>query len=530
MPPEHFDSLSSHPCYHNHDDSLFILTAVDTLVMKYSAASLASLIAGISYAVFVSKVQGFSPAISARTATRPAVIGSSLHAPGCDCPACTGSISQPWACARKRSGCSCPACIGGLTALSALPTTRNFEEQLSSSLSRKSTCAPGCNCPSCTNNSSFRPSTRLSAVRNGEGQLSSSPFPRKSVCAPGCNCPLCTNNSSFRSATRLFADAAEEAEAVDETNAAEETVEAAVDIPQEVLAMDGVESNDEAHNVDRPERKSLQKKKRQEGTPLSEYTIGTMHKATVKSVASYGAFCDFGASSDGLLHISRMSKEYVSDVSSIVSVGDEIEVRLLEINTEKNQVALSLLTEDEEGEMKQGIQDRKGGQSKRGRKPDREQTNALLAQVREKGYDSNLWFDGVVVSTPSFGAFVQVNAKDIHDELEGSFDGLVHIGSLTDGRANFVEEYASMNDSVKVRIKNIGEDGKVALTMTSVEYEEEQAARNKKYSSDRAEEMGDPNWRESLKDFEAENAGFESKLMINWTKSQRINTRGKRDY
>lgn len=291
-------------------------------------------------------------------------------------------------------------------------------------------------------------------------------------------------------------------------------------VPEEVLAMDGIESKEEAHNVERPERKSLQKKKRSPGKPLSEYEIGTMHKATVKSVASYGAFCDFGASSDGLLHISRMSMEFVSDPNEIVSAGDEIEVRLLEINTAKNQVALSLLTEEQEAEMKQNIEDRKSNTSKRGggggnRQADREETNALLAQIREKGFDSDTWYTGTVASTPSFGAFVRVNAADIHDDLEGSFDGLVHISCLTDGRANFVEEHVKMNQEVKFRIKSIGQDGKVALTMTSLEYEKEQAERNARYQADKAEEMGDPNWKNSLADMESEMPTFANTMIFN---------------
>lgn len=140
----------------------------------------------------------------------------------------------------------------------------------------------------------------------------------------------------------LFADATDEAEA---TVATEE-------IPTEVVAMDGVASPDEAHNAERPARKELKKKRPPKGKPLSEFAVGSTVKAVVKSVASYGAFCDFGASSDGLLHISRMSKEYVGDVSEVLSVGQEVEVRIVEIDEQKNQIALSLLTEAEEGEAK----------------------------------------------------------------------------------------------------------------------------------------------------------------------------------
>lgn len=415
----------------------------------------------------------------------------------------------------KFSSSSIAAVIAGLSLLSGQTTA--FSPAISgSSISTRNVAAVagrqsstrGCNCGACQSSSSSM--TKLMALTSSnmeQLQLVKSSRRNGGVCAPGCNCPSCRGGGNVRrqSSMRLYADATETADE---------------GVPDEVLAMDGVESKEEAHNVDRPERKSLQKKKRNPGKPLSEFEIGTMHKATVRSVASYGAFCDFGASSDGLLHISRMSMDFVSDPNEVVSVGDEIEVRLLEINTDKNQVALSLLTEEQEAEMKQNIENRKSSQSKRGggggRSADREETNALLAQIREKGFDSETWYTGTVASTPSFGAFVRVNAADIHEDLEGTFDGLVHISCLTDGRANFVEEHAKMNDTVKFRIKSIGQDGKVALTMTSLEYEQEQAERNAKYQAEKAEEMGDPNWKNSLADIEAnEMPNFASNMIFN---------------
>merc|ERR1711976_400178 len=72
-----------------------------------------------------------------------------------------------------------------------------------------------------------------------------------------------------------------------------------------------------------------------------------MGKGTFRSITSYGAFVDFGAPTDGLLHISQLSTEYVGDVNDIISEKQEIEVRIVSIDTDKGQVALSLLSEEE---------------------------------------------------------------------------------------------------------------------------------------------------------------------------------------
>jgi small subunit ribosomal protein S1 len=94
--------------------------------------------------------------------------------------------------------------------------------------------------------------------------------------------------------------------------------------------MEGVESDDEAHNLERPARAAL-KKKKPAGKDLSEFSEGSTVKGTIKSIASYGAFVDIGASTDGLLHVSQLSAGFVSDVSEVVKEGQEVEVRIVKI-------------------------------------------------------------------------------------------------------------------------------------------------------------------------------------------------------
>ncbi len=76
---------------------------------------------------------------------------------------------------------------------------------------------------------------------------------------------------------------------------------------------------------------------------IKDLKIGMELKGTVRNVATFGAFVDIGLHDDGLLHISKMSKEFVKDPKEIVNVGDIINVYVDEINIEKEKVSLSLL-------------------------------------------------------------------------------------------------------------------------------------------------------------------------------------------
>merc|ERR1711976_374394 len=127
------------------------------------------------------------------------------------------------------------------------------------------------------------------------------------------------------------------------------------DVPAEVEAMDGVESEEEAHNADRPARDSGIKKHRKgknTGTPISELEVGSYVDGTVKTITSYGAFVDIGAATDALLHVSRLSNEFVSNVEDVVKAGDKVNVRIAAIDAEKGQVAISMISEEDENAAK----------------------------------------------------------------------------------------------------------------------------------------------------------------------------------
>ena len=68
-------------------------------------------------------------------------------------------------------------------------------------------------------------------------------------------------------------------------------------------------------------------------------------QGTVRNVVDFGAFVDIGLHNDGLIHISKMSKNYIKNPSDVLSVGDIVDVYVIDINKEKEKVSLSLFLE-----------------------------------------------------------------------------------------------------------------------------------------------------------------------------------------
>jgi predicted RNA-binding protein with RPS1 domain len=77
--------------------------------------------------------------------------------------------------------------------------------------------------------------------------------------------------------------------------------------------------------------------------PIQELQTGTVLTGTVTSVTKYGAFVDIASDTEGLVHISEMSSGYVERPSEIVSPGDTVEVRIKEIDGERQRISLSMV-------------------------------------------------------------------------------------------------------------------------------------------------------------------------------------------
>jgi uncharacterized protein len=66
-------------------------------------------------------------------------------------------------------------------------------------------------------------------------------------------------------------------------------------------------------------------------------------------VAAFGAFVDIGVHQDGLVHVSAMSKTFVKDPREVVKPGDIVRVKVLEVDTARKRIALTLRLDDEVG-------------------------------------------------------------------------------------------------------------------------------------------------------------------------------------
>jgi predicted RNA-binding protein with RPS1 domain len=253
------------------------------------------------------------------------------------------------------------------------------------------------------------------------------------------------------------------------------------EVPTEVVALDGVASDEEAHNVERPARGSGIHKHHKDGekqnrAELKDLEIGSEVTAKVKSITSYGAFLDIGAKSDALLHVSRVSDEFVANVGDVLKQGEEVTVRIISVDTDKNQIAVTMRSAEAEAKAAEGKT--AGRPTKRRERPQRSGGDqaaqaAALNGLLEKGYDDSAFVEGEVVSSLDFGAFVRFDTAQLGEGLEGELDGLVHISALAEGRTGSVSDVVSIGDKVQVRVRSIDQAaGRISLSMISKEQEE----------------------------------------------------------
>ncbi len=156
--------------------------------------------------------------------------------------------------------------------------------------------------------------------------------------------------------------------------------------------------------------------KEQRGEFLVNLKPGERRRGVVSSVVNFGAFVDLGGM-DGLVHVSELSWKHVDHPSSVVSVGDEIEVEVLDVDLSKERISLSL----------------KATQN------DPWQEFANSHQVGELVY-------GRITKLVPFGAFVQVG-----DGIEG----LVHISEMASHHVDLPEQVVTPGEELWVKIIDI---------------------------------------------------------------------------
>lgn len=169
---------------------------------------------------------------------------------------------------------------------------------------------------------------------------------------------------------------------------------------------------------------------------LNSIQPGEKLRGTVRKLEKFGAFVDLGGA-DGLIHVSQMSWGRVNDPAEVVSVGDVVDVYVLDVNKEKGRISLAL----------------------------KEVNKNPWDNIEEK-YSVNDILDGTVVKLMNFGAFV---------ELEPGIEGLVHVSEITDERIANPAQILKTGDKVTVKILEINKnDRKLGLSIKAVSQNEEE--------------------------------------------------------
>jgi S1 RNA binding domain protein len=117
--------------------------------------------------------------------------------------------------------------------------------------------------------------------------------------------------------------------------------------------------------------------------------IGEVLKGKVTGITNFGAFVELPDKTTGMVHISEVSNTFIKDIHEKLAVGDEVTVKVLEVN-EKGKIALSIkkALPREEGEQKQPPRDR-------GPKPRRSQPQVWTG-VQQKQSSDNMSFEDMM--------------------------------------------------------------------------------------------------------------------------------------
>ncbi len=84
---------------------------------------------------------------------------------------------------------------------------------------------------------------------------------------------------------------------------------------------------------------------------MEDLNPGMRLQGTVRNVVDFGAFVDIGVKQDGLVHISRLADRFVENPHAIVSVGDVVDVTVLEVDLDRGRIALSMRKEETTGKQ-----------------------------------------------------------------------------------------------------------------------------------------------------------------------------------
>jgi small subunit ribosomal protein S1 len=164
---------------------------------------------------------------------------------------------------------------------------------------------------------------------------------------------------------------------------------------------------------------------------IEELEEGEVRTGRVTSLADFGAFVNISGA-DGLVHLSELSWEHISHPSEILEVGQEVQVKIISIDTEKKRIGLSIrqLSEDP-------------------------------WRSRLEKYQVGQLVEGVITRLTKFGAFAR---------LEGEIEGLIHISEISEDRIEHPREMLHEGDVVTLRVIRIDPDQRrIGLSLRKVD-------------------------------------------------------------
>ncbi len=175
-----------------------------------------------------------------------------------------------------------------------------------------------------------------------------------------------------------------------------------------------------------------ERRRKQKEQLLDSLKEGDVLTGRVTSLADFGAFVDLGGA-DGLIHLSELSWSRIAHPRDLLQVGDEIEVYVLNVDSERQRIGLSL--------------------KRLQREP--------WSQVLDK-YEIGQVVDARITKLANFGAFAQI--EDV--------EGLIHLSELTDANITHPREVVREGDQVSVKIIRIDpERRRIGLSMRQAEGE-----------------------------------------------------------
>src|SRR5213595_1244928 len=193
-----------------------------------------------------------------------------------------------------------------------------------------------------------------------------------------------------------------------------------------------IELNRSRNNVVLSRRAVLEEeRKEQRQQILDRLQPGLVVEGTISNIVDFGAFVDLDGI-DGLIHISELSWSHVNHPSEILNIGDTVNVKVLDIDRDRQRISLGL-----------------------------KQTQEDPWQRVVQTYNVGDELEGRVTKVVTFGAFVEI--------LDG-VEGLVHISELAPHHIENPREIVEQGDEVRVRILEIdSERRRLSLSIKRVE-------------------------------------------------------------